>query len=209
LNILTKAATAPFALLGSLLGDGESLSELSFPPGYAVLEEDAVQRLQSLSQILQDRPALNLEITGLADPVYDHDELKRALLTRRVKNRKITETAKKGQASGSTDEIELNEADYARYLEAVYKDEEFEKPKNFIGLTKSLPVAEMEELILKHTEISEDDLRTLAEQRANATYAWLVEQGEISNERIFLLGNKIEAADSSKQQNNRVQFSVR
>src|SRR5690606_14277169 len=90
LNILTKAATAPFALLGSLLGDGESLSELSFPPGYAVLEEDAVQRLQSLSQILQDRPALNLEITGLADPVYDHDELKRALLTRRVKNRKIT-----------------------------------------------------------------------------------------------------------------------
>lgn len=209
LNILTKAATAPFALLGSLFGDGESLSELNFPPGHATLEEDAVKQLQSLSQVLQDRPKLNLEITGLADPVYDHDELKRALLKQKVKNRKITETAKKGQVSDSTDEIELSEADYARYLENIYDEAEFEKPKNFIGLTKSLPVAEMEELILKNTEISEDDLRTLAEQRANAAYIWLIEQGEISNERIFLLGSKVEASDSSQQQNNRVQFSIR
>jgi len=209
LNILTKAATAPFALLGSLLGDDESLSELSFLPGNAVLEEDAVQRLQSLAQILQDRPALNLEITGLADPVYDHDELKLSLLKQRVKSRKIAETAKKGQASGTNAEIELDDADYANYLEAIYKDEKFEKPKNFIGLTKNLPVAEMEKLILMHTEISENDLRTLAEQRASATYAWLIEQGEISNERIFLLNSKIEAAESSERQNNRVQFSIR
>lgn len=209
LNILTKAVTAPFALLGSLLGDDESLSELSFSPGNAVLEEDAVQRLQSLAQILQDRPALNLEITGLADPVYDYDELKLSLLKQRVKNRKITETAKKGRASGIDAEIELDDADYANYLEAIYKDEKFEKPKNFIGLTKSLPIAEMEELILMHTEISENDLRTLAEQRASATYAWLIEQGEISNERIFLLNSKIEAAESSERQNNRVQFSIR
>ncbi|MDT8363818.1 MAG: DUF748 domain-containing protein [Nitrosomonas sp.] len=209
INILTKAATAPFALLGSLLGDGESLSELGFSPGHAVLEEDALQQLQSLSQILQDRPGLNLEITGLADPVYDHDELKRALLKQRVRNRKVTETAKKGQASDATDGSELSDDDYARYLEAIYEDETFEKPKNFIGLTKSLPVAEMEELILMHTEISEDDLRTLAEQRANAAYVWLVEQGKISNERIFLLSSNIEASENSRQQNNRVQFSVR
>lgn len=209
LNILTKAATAPFALLDSLFGDGESLSELNFLPGHATLEEDAVKRLQSLSHVLQDRPKLNLEITGLADPVYDHDELKRALLMQSVKSRKITETAKKGQISNSADDTELSEADYARYLESIYKEAEFEKPKNFIGLTKSLPVAEMEELILKNTEISEDDLRTLAEQRANAAYIWLIEQGEISNERIFLLGSKVEASDSSQQQNNRVQFSIR
>jgi len=209
LNILTKAATAPFALLGSLLGDDESLSELSFSPGQAMLDEAAIQRLQSLSQILQDRPALNLEITGLADSVYDHDELKRALLKQKIKNRKITDTAKKGQASSTVDEIELDDADYDRYLEVIYKDEKFEKPKNFIGLTKSLPAREMEELILKHTEISEDDLRRLAEQRASAAYTWLIEQGEISNERIFLLGSKTEAAESSEQQNNRVQFSIR
>lgn len=209
LNILTKAATAPFVLLGSLLGDDESLSELSFSPGQAMLEKAAIQRLQSLSQILQDRPALNLEITGLADPVYDHDELKRALLKQKIKNRKITDTAKKGQASSTVDEIELDDTDYGRYLEIIYKDEKFEKPKNLIGLTKSLPAKEMEELILKHTEISEDDLRRLAEQRASAAHTWLIEQGEISNERIFLLGSKTEAAESSEQQNNRVQFSIR
>ncbi len=208
LNILTKAATAPFALLGSMLGDDESLSELNFPQGHATLEEDTVKQLQSLSQILQDRPGLNLEITGLADPVYDHDELKRALLKQKVKNRKIAETAKKGQASDSTDEIEISETDYARYLEIIYKEEKFEKPKNLIGLTKSLPVTEMEELILKNTEISEDNLRTLAEQRANTAYIWLIEQGEVSNERIFILGSKVEASGNSQQQNNRVQFSI-
>jgi hypothetical protein len=208
-NLLTRAVTAPFTLLASLFGSDEELSELNFPPGYSKLETDSEQRLRLLADILNDRPGLKLEITGLADPVYDHDTLKRVLLERKIKSRKLTEAAKKGRASGTLDQIELNEEEYARYLEMVYKDEKFEKPTNIIGLTKSLPVPEMEELILANTMINDEDFRELAENRANVVYSWLVEQGGISNERVFMLGTKIEAADDSEHPNFRVQFSIR
>ncbi len=61
-NLLTKAITAPFALLGSLVGDGEELSEIDFLPGYGRVEPEAEKRLQALSKALTDRPALQLEI---------------------------------------------------------------------------------------------------------------------------------------------------
>ena len=70
-NLLSKAVTAPFSLLGSAFGGGEELSEvkLSSPAGGPWPE--AEKRLQDLSKALIDRPALELEITGEADPAND------------------------------------------------------------------------------------------------------------------------------------------
>ncbi|SDG91743.1 DUF748 domain-containing protein [Nitrosomonas sp. Nm132] len=207
-NLLTKAITAPFSLLGSLLGDGEELSEISFPSGHATLEPEMEKRLQALSSALMERPALKLEITGFADPVNDHEELKRALLDRRIKAQKLSESVKKGQAIGSLEEIELDEKEYAHYLTRVYKEANFEKPKNIIGLTKSLPIDEMEQLILAHTTISDEELHELAQHRASTVLHWLIEQGSISSERIFVLGTKVESASAGQQPNSHVVFSI-
>ncbi len=100
LNLLTKAATAPFALLGSFLGGGEELSEIDFLPGSAKIAPEAEKRLQTLSKALIDRPALKLEITGRADPEHDPEALKRAILERKVKEQKLLESVKKGEAFG-------------------------------------------------------------------------------------------------------------
>lgn len=206
-NLITKAITAPFALLGSLLDEGEQLSEVTFPAGYATIEPESEKRLQVLSEALVDRPALKLEITGFADPANDHDALKKALLERMIKTQKISESVKKGQAVGPVDEIALNEEEYERYLTMVYKETDFEKPKNFIGLTKSLPVAEMEQLILTHTQIGDNELHALAQNRAGNVLQWLVEQGGVSSERVFVLGTKVEIS-TTEQPNSRVVFSV-
>lgn len=206
-NLITKAVTAPFALLGSLLDEGEELSEVPFPSGYATLEADTEKRLQALSTALLDRPALKLEITGFADPVNDHDALRQALLERAVKMQKLSESAKKGQAVDSLAEITLDEEEYVRYLTLVYKEADFEKPKNFLGLTKSLPVDEMEQLILSHTTIGDNELHELAEDRASTVLHWLVEQGDIPSERVFMLGTKVEIP-SAEQSNSRVMFSI-
>lgn len=207
-NLITKAITAPFALLGSLLGDGEELSEISFPAGYTTLQPEAEKRLQVLAEALIDRPALKLEITGFADPVNDHDELKRALLTRKIKTQKLTERVKKGEAVGSLEEITLDDEEYERYLTRVYKDADFEKPKNFIGLTKSLPVEEMEQLILANTPIGDNELHELAEHRASTVLHWLIEQGNIPGERVFVLGTKVASASAGEPANSRVVFSL-
>ncbi|WP_430233636.1 DUF748 domain-containing protein [Nitrosomonas communis] len=207
-NLITKAATAPFTLLSSLMGDEEELSQISFPSGYPTLQPEAEKRLQALAAALLDHPALKLEITGFADPVNDHEELKHALLERSIKAQKLSASVKKGQATGTLDEIRLDEKEYAQYLTHVYKEADFEKPKNIIGLTKSLPVEEMKQLILAHTTIRDDELHELAEQRASAVLYWLIEQGGIPNERVFVLGTKVEPASDGQQPNSRVVFSL-
>ncbi len=187
-NLITKAITSPFALLGSVLGGGEELSEIAFVPGFAEIDAEAEKRLQALAEVLDDRPALELEISGHIDPEQDFEGLKVAMLQNKVKAQKLAEQTKKGIASGAIEEVTLTPDEYGRYLEMAYKKEEFQKPKNAIGLAKSLPAAEMEQLMMANMQINENDLAALAERRANAARSWLVEKGNIQDERIFVVG---------------------
>jgi len=102
----------------------------------------------------------------------------------------------------------LTPEEYSKYLEIAYKKETFDKPKNAIGLAKSLPNAEMEQLILAHTVITDDDLELLAENRASAARNWLIEKGEISSERIFVVGID-ETEDSDQKRGSWAEFSLK
>ncbi len=207
-NLITKAITAPFTLLASALDGGEQLSEISFTPGFADINEEAAKRLEALAEILNERSSLELEIAGHVDATEDYEGLKLALLQDKVKAQKLAEQTNKGIASGAITDITLTPEEYSKYLEIVYKKETFEKPKNAIGLTKSLPNAEMEQLIVAHTQINDNDLVALAERRANAARNWLVEMGKISDARIFVVGTHENKEDDQKK-GNRVEFSLK
>ncbi len=209
INLISKAMTAPFALLGSFLGDGEELAEITFPSGYATLEPEAINHLQALADALIDRPELKLEITGYADPLSDYEILKQVLLDRKVKTQKLSETINKGQSVDLLDEIKLEDAEYARYLEIVYKASDFEKPKNMIGLTKSLPVDEMKQLILANIKVSDEAFNELAEKRANVVFHWLIEQGGVPSERIFVLGTHLESASAAEKPYSKAVFALK
>ncbi|GAB1719608.1 MAG: Protein of unknown function DUF748 [Nitrosospira sp.] len=209
LNLLTKAATAPFALLGSLLGGGEELSQVDFLPGDAKISPEAEKRLQTLSKALIDRPALKLEITGRADPENDPEALKRAILERKVKTQKLLESVKKGVETGSVDDIELKPEEYEKYLTLAYKEEKFAKPKNVVGLNKSLPVPEMEQLMLANISAGDSEMRDLAERRAVAARDWLVGQGGVPGDRVFVLEPKVEAEADGKKSVSYAEFSLR
>lgn len=208
-NLLTKAVTAPFALLGSLVGDGEELSEIDFMPGYGRVEPEAEKRLQALSKALTDRPALKLEITGYADPENDHDGLKQAILERKVKAQKLSEGVEKGEAGGSLQDVNLEPEEYEKFLELAYEEEKFDKPKNMIGFTKDLPVLEMEQLMLANIKAGDDELRKLALQRAKAARDWLVEKGSISIERVFILEPRIESEVDGEKLGSRAKFFIK
>lgn len=207
-NLITKAITSPFTLLSSVFEGGEELSKISFTPGFADIDAEALQRLQTLSEVLKDRPSLQLEISGHVDPAEDYEGLKLAMLQNKVKAQKLAEDAKKGIASGAIADMTLTPEEYSKYLEIAYKKEIFDKPKNAIGLAKSLPAAEMEQLILAHTVITDDDLQLLAENRASAARNWLVEKGEISSERIFVVGID-ETEDSDQKKGSWAEFSLK
>lgn len=208
INMISKAITSPFALLGSVFEGGEELSEISFAPGFADIEADSAARLKALAGILTDRPSLKLEISGHIDPETDYEGLKQAMLQSKVKAQKIAEETKKGIASGALANITLTPKEYSKYLEIAYKKESFEKPKNAVGLTKSIPDAEMEQLMLTHSAITDSDLQALAENRATAARNWLIENGGIPSERIFVVGVH-ENEDSGKKIGSKAEFLLK
>ena len=77
-NLITKAVTAPFALLSAAFGGGEELSTLTFAPGSAAIAADAQKRVDTLGKALADRPGLKVDIGGRADPAADREALRRA-----------------------------------------------------------------------------------------------------------------------------------
>jgi uncharacterized protein involved in outer membrane biogenesis len=211
LNIITKAVTAPFTLLGSLFGGGEELSHIEFDYGRTNLTADAAARLKTLATAMDNRPALKLEISGRFDPTNDLEGLKRVKIERKVKARKVKELAKQGTAPESTDNVQIDNDEYERLLKAAYDEEKFPKPRNVIGLAKGLPVAEMESLMLKHTQVTDDELRELADQRAQTVRNYLLETGKAGVDRLFIAASKAGAGDEKdkKAKASRVDFALR
>ncbi|MGO1462533.1 MAG: DUF748 domain-containing protein [Marinobacter sp.] len=83
-NVLAKAATSPFSVLGSIADlaglSGEELGQMSFEPGTAKLAPGEADKLAVLAEALHDRSELLLNIRGGVSPSADgvvllHDEL--------------------------------------------------------------------------------------------------------------------------------------
>lgn len=219
-NLLTKAITSPFSLIASAFGGGgDELGYIEFAPGSATLSPAAREKVATVAKALNDRPALRLEISGRIDPATDADGARRVWLDQRVAEQKERELRRSARAGGQADEgeggeqgakVTVSPQEYPKYLEAVYRRESFKKPRNLIGLTKSLPTAEMEKLLLEHAPVTDAELRQLADQRALAVKQALEREGKVPDSRLFLTAPKLTAEGiKDKGGPNRVDFSIR
>ena len=209
-NLVEKAVTAPFALLGSLVGGGEELAFVEFAPGSAALDADDEKKLGTLAKALDDRPGLKLDVSGRIDPQADRDALKHAAVERQVKAAKLKDTGGKSANALAVDEMTITPEERDKYLTEAYRAAKFDRPRNAIGLLKDLPVAEMEQLMLANAEVGEGDLRQLANARAQVAKSWLVETGKVAAERVFIVSPKT-GADGIKDQGKamRADFSLK
>jgi Domain of Unknown Function (DUF748). len=209
-NLIVKAVTSPFALIGSMFRADEHIGELryiEFSPGSSEVTDEVRKKLDALGYALHERPGIKLDITGRVDPQVDDQGLRREALERAMRSLKRADLiAKEGQPDGP---VRVSAAERAKYLERVYKDAKFDKPRNMIGLSKSLPEAEMEKLILEHTEVTKDDLRNLAQRRADQVRNYLQEQSVIDPARIFLIAPKLDGAGiPEKEPKARVELTI-
>jgi len=153
---------------------------------------------------------LSLDISGHADPVADREGLKRYLLERAVKAQKVKDLVKRGESAPSLDKVTVEPSEYERYLTRAYREANFPKPRNVIGLVKDLPVPEMEKLIITNTEITDDDLLQLASERAAAAQEYLINTAQVPADRVFLVSPKIEAGKGGeKGGGSRVKFALK
>jgi uncharacterized protein involved in outer membrane biogenesis len=192
-NAIMKTVTSPFALIGSLFGGGEELSMLEFDQGRAALLPASESKLKSLAKALTERPGLKLDITGRFDDAAEEGALKRVALERKLRQMKTRDLQARGAALPEGGLVVAKE-EYAALLERAYKDEKFVKPRNALGFAKSLPVEEMEKLMLANIKLEQDDFITLGNRRAQVAKDWLVGQGQVAPERIFLVAPKPGAA---------------
>jgi hypothetical protein len=203
-NLLVKAATSPFALLGAIFGGGdEDFSSIDFDYGSARLNQEEQDKLQRMAEALLDRPGLDVEVSGFVDPDNDPEGYRKEQLSTEVRRLKYLDLVEdKNLPEGvNEDDVEVSTEEYADYLWQVYREKDFPKPRNFIGMTKKLPAGEMEKLIYTHTEVSEEALGKLAQARALAVQNFLTEDGQLPKERIFLKEPDITAAPDEETAN--------
>ncbi|MDQ5987293.1 MAG: hypothetical protein CSYNP_03033 [Syntrophus sp. SKADARSKE-3] len=209
-NLITKAVTAPFALLGSLVGGGEELGYLEFDYGRSVVSDTNLKKIQTLAKALNDRPALKLDIEGHVDPVNDREGLKKVQIERKMKARKLNDMVSRNLPTLPAEDINIPASEYEKYLTQVYRAESFPKPRNAIGMIKALPVAEMEKLLMTHAIVKDDDLRLLAIQRAQMVKDLFLKTGQITPDRIFLIESKTLAPEKKeKLKDSRVDFKLK
>ena len=208
-NLFVKAVTSPFAMLGSMFGGGEEFSTVDFAPGHADLGAASVKKLENLAKALAERNSLKLEISGRVDPEVDREGFKRVAMERAMQQERLKDAPKKASDADAPHAVDFTPEEYRTYLTRVYKAAKFPKPRNMVGLQKDLPVDEMEKLMLANLPASDDDLQQLARQRAESVQLWLIEQGKIAPERLFLVPLKAGEEEKDKGKGGRVDFALK
>ncbi|MGD0074844.1 MAG: DUF748 domain-containing protein [Candidatus Binataceae bacterium] len=190
-NLVIKALTSPFSLIASAFGGGggsQDLNYVEFEPGYATLTPDGRSRLETIAKALEARPGLKLDISGRVDPSVDRDGLRHAELEHLIEEQKIKDVGEPEHGAP----VVVSKDEYDKYLKRAYKAAKFEKPRDLIGLTKSLPPDEMKKLILANVDTSEAALKRLADERANAIREFLSRK-KIDPGRLFIVAPKLSA----------------
>ncbi|MGD0586226.1 MAG: DUF748 domain-containing protein [Oryzomonas sp.] len=186
-NLMVKAVTSPLSLLSSMFGGGHDLSAIQFSYGTSTIPPLEEQKLDALAKALLDRPALKVELKGYVDREKDGEAYRRELLERKVRGEKILALGRQGTLpeGEKAENIKVGPDEYQTYLAAVYKKEKFPKPRNIVGLVKTLPPEEMKKLIIANTVIGTPELNTLAHERVVAVMDYLVTKEHLPAERVF------------------------
>lgn len=189
-NLLERAVTSPFRLLGSIGGGGgkEDLGYVEFAPGSTALDAQAQDKLAHVVEVLNKKPDLKLDITGRVDPSVDEQGLRKVTVDDMVQKEEADDI---GTAAAKAAPVKPGTDDYDKYLTKAYKHDDIKKPRDIIGLAKSQPPEEMIKLMEANVTVDQDALRHLAERRADAVRQYL--RGKIDDKRVFVLAPKLDA----------------
>ncbi|MCC2639166.1 MAG: hypothetical protein K0Q68_2885 [Moraxellaceae bacterium] len=182
LNLVTKAATAPFSLIAGLVGGGDDMDALAFPAGETRLAPEQLEKLASLSRALEQRPALGVEIRGAFDPEADALALRTARFEAGYAKR-LVDGGKPRKVLEALFTEKLGAEALARQRALSLKPSE----GGDLQLAEDSYLASLRAELVARETILEGDLRQLALERARVLRAELAETHRIEASRIFVL----------------------
>jgi hypothetical protein len=210
-NILEKAVTAPFALLGSLFGGGPDLQFVDFQPGAAELDPVAVEKAQSIVKALDARPQLKIEIPIAFVGALDRPSLVEAKFQAQLQEAQAPTTARKKSSATAAGFDQLDAAAQLDVLTKLYVKNLGGEPKfpDSVDAIKTKPEktaaknAFLTQELHQHIAVSDADLTALGQQRAMNLQQALLTGTQINPERVFLVAN-----DKAKNQDGRVRLEL-
>jgi hypothetical protein len=192
-NLLEKAATSPFALVGALIPGGADISNIPFICGTDQLSDEAVKRLDAVAGLLAEKTDLSLEIQAAADAEADREGLRQEMVMRRMRALKFNDMSKKEREGLTLEKVVIPSGEYEEYLRQAYKTEKFEKPQGLLGISKRLPADEMKKLMAEHMQVDDDDMKELLQQRGLAVKQYLAETAKVPPERLFIIDARLDS----------------
>ncbi|MDD9177224.1 MULTISPECIES: DUF748 domain-containing protein [Aliivibrio] len=207
-NIITKAVTAPFSFIAGLADSDEELNVIAFDFGANTLTSEEQEKLKTLGAALETRPKLKLTVDGAVNAPEDSKALALAQF-----NEKLAESAQMTVAelpanlSASTmptsgklsDGLQkLYKAEFGEKASKVEDKIEDDQDENEKGV--ELTDEELDQrwhialynLVLNKQEIAKGELGQLAQQRAQAVKAYLVDIVKVDASRVFLLDSRFD-----------------
>jgi hypothetical protein len=200
-NILVKAVTAPFALLGSLFAGAEEAQFVDFAPGSAALDPASAGRLAALSKSLVEKPAIKLDVPigalaqidgpALAARAYDQ-QLADAMMAMPAKGRTEGEAALSFESLEPDDRIAVLSAMVRKQTGSDPQVPEPPTPPEGAsrGEAKAMGQASTIEYLEKTAraavKVPDTELGALGEARAAAVQHALLDGGTLEPTRVFL-----------------------
>jgi len=206
-GMITKIVSAPFKLLGKLIGiDSEDLGQFEFLAGRSDLTPPELEKVVQLEQALQQRPELAVEISGVIDPNIDIPALKFIRL-RNVANQRLGEVLDDRDESAMMLDEEIRTVVGLLFterfpdippesLKAAFTAPPADDPEGKPVLDELAYATELWNRLLESEVISDQDLADLAGARAEVIRAAFLVSGQFDESRVVLAEPKeVESED--------------
>ncbi len=210
-NILEKAVTAPFALLGSLFGGGPDLQFIDFSPGASGLDAAAADKTHAIVKALNERPQLKIDVPIATVDELDRPALIEAQFSAQLREAQSGKRGSKNPAAAAPDFEAMDPAAKLALLTKVYVKTQGGEPKfpeevTSIKAKPDLAAAKVEFLkqaLHEHIAVAAADLTALAQQRAVAIQQGLLTDSQIGADRVFLV-----VSDKAKSHDGKVRLEL-
>jgi hypothetical protein len=194
IKFVTGVVTSPFKALDGVLGalNTAELHQVAFEPGSSDLQSAQSKKLDNLVKLLNERPALRVEIKGKANSQADRKVLAEIVLEDRLrllKAREIQDTG--GRVPDDIGQMSLSRDERPRLILEAYRQKFGQTPDVLPGIDD---VAAIEKELLEKISVNDSQLRGLARKRATQIKNHLVHGGKVDVKRIELLREKVDAA---------------